>query len=107
MESPASAGQPWFSRSKVAPELEDNVFSSGRKMFYDSNGEDLRLKEPGFNWSYVCEKRHHVLDDCKQQLTNMFDQFYEKITGQRNNRYFRMSASILYLLYITIDLDNI
>lgn len=99
MENPTSVGygQPWFSRCKVAPELEEHVFSASRKVFYNSNGEDLRLKEPGFNWSYVPDKRHQLLDDCKQQLTSMFDQFYEKITGQKSNRYTKiMSASNIF-----------
>ena len=68
----------------MAPELEKQVtkHSSGRRVFYGDNGEDLRLKQPGFNWSLLSNRRHQILDDFTQQFTGIFDEFYEKVTGQ-------------------------
>ncbi len=80
-------GEPWFSRSSVPLELEkhvsrDGVSSRGRRAFY-KNGEDMRLKQPGFNWSLICERRRKLVGDFSVQLTNIFDQFFVKITGDR------------------------
>ncbi|XP_064396891.1 inner centromere protein-like isoform X2 [Halichondria panicea] len=83
-------GEQWFSRSSVPLELEkhvsrDGVSSKGRRAFY-KNGEDLRLKEPGFNWPLICERRRKLVEDFSVQLTNIFDQFFVKITGDRPPR---------------------
>ncbi len=62
----------------------DGVSSTGRKFLF-KNGEDLRLKDPGFNWFLVNERRHKLTDDFKIELTSIFDKYYSKIMAKRLN----------------------
>ena len=70
----------------MAPDLEKQVAkhqtSNGRKMFYGESGDDLRLKQPGFKWSLINDRRHQISDDFAKQLSSIFEEYYEKITGQ-------------------------
>lgn len=71
----------------MAPELEEHVFCTSKKVFVDSDGKDLRIKNPGFNWLHVRDKRREVFQNASQQLTTMFEKYYEKITGQKSDRW--------------------
>lgn len=71
----------------MAPELSgiataDGVLSTARKVLF-KNGEDLRLKQPGFNWSILTERRHKLTDNFRTELTGIFDKYYSKIINTR------------------------
>ncbi len=98
--SSSKLGKPWFCRDSVAPELsgiatKEGVSATGRKVLF-KDGEDLRLKQPGLDWSVLNKRRHKLTDEFEVELTGIFEKYLSKITARRYDSYY---VCLHYLVY--------